>query len=207
MYFKCLDNGIFGSNSYVVWNKGSKDALLIDAGAETQSIMDVLDSQNLVLKKILLTHYHFDHIYHLNELKSLTHAPILIHKQDAPGLLDPDLNGSAHFAQAMTFCAADVLLEHNDTIEVAGLSFKILHTPGHTPGGICIVVENIIFTGDTLFKNSIGRTDLYGALPQAIVPSIREHLFPLPKEMKIYPGHGPSSTLEHETQHNPFCKL
>ncbi len=206
MNFKCLDNGIFGSNSYVIWNKGSSDAILIDAGVDPSSILDILDSHNLVLKKIILTHFHFDHIYHLNELKSLTHAEVYIHKDDAPGLRNPDLNGSFHFSGSLTFDDEVVLLNDQDTITCADLTFKIIHTPGHTLGGICLYVEDYLFSGDTLFKGSIGRTDLPGAKPSLIIPSIKQKLFTLPSQTKVYPGHGPSTTIEIEIRDNLVIK-
>jgi hydroxyacylglutathione hydrolase len=206
MYFKCLDSGIFGSNTYVIWNEGSSDALLIDAGVDPASILEILDSHNLVLKKIILTHFHFDHIYHLKELKALTHAQVYIHKDDAPGLKDPNLNGSFHFSGALSFEEEVTLLKDQDTLECAGLTFKVLHTPGHTEGGICLYVDDYVFSGDTLFKGSIGRTDLPGSKPELIIPSIKQKLFTLPPHTKVYPGHGPSSTIEIEIRDNLVIK-
>lgn len=206
MYFKCLDNGILGSNSYIIWNEGSKDALLIDTGVDSQSIMSVLDSNEITLKKIVLTHYHFDHVYYLNELKTLTNAQILIHSLDEEGLSNPNLNGSSHFSKPETFCKPDQTLEDNEIFTCANLKFKVLHTPGHTKGCICILVESSVFTGDTLFKGSMGRTDLPGAQPEKIIPSIKNKLYTLPPTTKVYPGHGGSSTIGFELKHNKVAQ-
>lgn len=202
MYFKCLDNGIFGSNSYIIWNENSQDALLIDAGVDAQSIMSVLDSNDLILKKIVLTHYHFDHVYYLNEIKNLTNAQILIHHLDKIGLSDADLNGSSHFSKPETFYKPDKTLEDNEIFTCANLEFRVIHTPGHTKGCICLLVESSVFTGDTIFKGSMGRTDLPGAQPEKIIPSIKNKLYTLPLTTRVYPGHGGSSTIDFEIKHN-----
>lgn len=206
MFLECLDNGKFGSNCYIVGNKISRDAVIIDAGVNIASVLAKLDTLKLSIKYIILTHNHFDHMFYVKEIKSATGAEVAIHKEDAPGFSNSTLNGSSQFAVPISFGEPDILLEDNSSLDVGNLHFEIIHTPGHSAGSISIKVNNIIFTGDTLFRTSIGRTDLPTSNEKAIIHSITKKLFAYPPDTIIYPGHGPSTSIDYEIKHNYVIK-
>jgi glyoxylase-like metal-dependent hydrolase (beta-lactamase superfamily II) len=152
---------------------------------------------------VVLTHGHYDHIGGLEQLKQTTGAAILIHDLDAYLLLNPIANGSLIFGRSFHTPQADKMLTDGDVIPFGNHSLKVIHTPGHTRGGICLASPGFILSGDTLFRNSVGRTDLPGSEPEKLIPSIRKKLLSLPDETKVYPGHGDSSTIGHERKRNP----
>lgn len=206
MNIECISNGLIQSNVYIVSENG--EGVLIDCGCPPAKVLEVAKSKNITLKHVILTHGHFDHIYYIDKLRDLLDVKVHIHEKDSECLSDPDMNGLAHFPLqgSYTFKAADNLLKDGDVIEWSGLSFKIIHTPGHTKGGICILVDNALFTGDTLFNESIGRTDFPGGSLDQIIKSIKEKLYSLPDDTAVYPGHGPKTTIGYEKRYNPFCK-
>ena len=152
----------------------------------------------------MLTHAHIDHICKMEEVSKETGALVAVHHLDANALTDPKYNGSTLFGLNYTFSNADILLKDGDILETGGLKYEIIHTPGHSPGGICIKVGKSIFTGDTLFRNSIGRTDLGNGDQDELINSIKNKLMIFSDEVEIYPGHGASSTIGYEREHNPF---
>lgn len=202
MFLKRIPTGMFGSNCYILGDDG--EGAVIDPGVDTGEIMRVVDEAGLAVKYIILTHAHIDHICSVDELRDRTGAKVLVHEADAPSLPDSRLNGSAMFSSRRAFREADVLLKDGDSVNLGGLKLQIIHTPGHTPGGICIKVENIVFTGDTLFRMSIGRTDLGNGDHDTLIRSITGKLFNLEDDTVVYPGHGPSSTIGYEKMRNPF---
>lgn len=202
MILKRIPTGMFGSNCYILGDGG--EGAVIDPGVDTGEIMEVVDEAGLAVKYIILTHAHIDHICSVDELRDRTGAKVLVHEADAPSLPDSWLNGSAMFGLRRTFREADVLLKDGDIVNLGGLKLQIIHTPGHTPGSICINVENIVLTGDTLFRMSIGRTDLGNGDQDALIRSITGKLFNLGDDTVIYPGHYTSSTIGYEKRHNPF---
>lgn len=175
--------GFLATNCYLLYEEDSRLAALIDPGDEAGKIINRLERLKLTLKCIIHTHGHFDHTQADSEIKKTTQAQILIHQADALmlGKVKPD-----------------ILLKSGDIIEIGKIKLKVIHTPGHTPGGICLATEEFIFTGDTLFQNAVGRTDLPGGNEENLWRSIREKLFPLSEKLLIYPGHGPSSTIGAE---------
>jgi glyoxylase-like metal-dependent hydrolase (beta-lactamase superfamily II) len=198
-----LSVGPLAANCYLIINKTDKKCVLIDPGDEPAEILKRIQSSGAKLEGIFLTHGHIDHIGALAHLS----APTFIHKDDLAFLGNNQLNLSnfLNLPFKLEKNNSDInSLEDDQVVEVAGLVFKIIHTPGHTPGSISIKFENILFTGDTLFCGSIGRTDLVYGSDTALLQSIKNKLLCFPGDTKIYPGHGPSSTLKEEKENNPY---
>lgn len=204
MLIKVFEVGPYLSNCYLVGDEATRVGMILDPGFEAQTIRSGIRSHNFAIEKIVLTHGHLDHIGAVSELKSKTGAELLIHRQDGPMLTDPRENLSAFSGENIKAPAADRLLEEGEVISVGSLKFDVLHTPGHSPGGICLHSDKLVFTGDTLFAGSIGRTDFPGSDYDTLMRSIREKLMVLPDDTTIYPGHGPKSTIGQERQFNPF---
>lgn len=199
--------GQLQTNCYIVYSENTKDCIIIDPGDEAQRILSTVDENNLKVKYIVLTHGHFDHIGAVREVQNATGALVVIHKDDASYLADGRRNLSSYIGIKQDEVKADKLLSDGDTIEVGDMVFKVIHTPGHTPGGICILKDNLLFTGDTLFDSSIGRTDFpYGSLPQ-LIESIKNKLYTLDADYVVYPGHEGKTTLDKERRHNPYVRV
>ena len=200
--------GDYQTNCYVV-RKGdaATDCVVIDTGLDGREMVTFLGNQQLEPTAVILTHGHVDHIVGLGDLRrEFPRFKVYIHKQDAGLLTDPQANLSAFSGMAFTTAAADVLLDDGDVIEEAGLTFKVIHTPGHTPGGICLYAEDagVLFAGDTLFADGVGRTDFPGGSSTQLIESIRTRLLTLPDETAVYPGHAMRTTIGREKAHNPF---
>lgn len=187
-------------NCYILGCNRTKEAVIIDPGDDYDKIKSRLEEIGVSAKYILNTHGHGDHIGANGKFG----LPVLIHKLDAPFLKNPMKNLSVTFGFTVSSPKAERLLEDKDRIEIGDLNLEVIHTPGHTPGSISIKCDDIVFTGDTLFCEGIGRTDLPYASEKDLFNSIREKLLVLPDSTKIYPGHGPDSTMGHEKEHNPF---
>jgi len=203
MILRKLELGSFGSNCYIIGDEASKEGMIIDPGDEGDVILKQVKSLGLNIKVIVLTHSHIDHIGGLEEVKKATGADIAIHQTEAPFLLKQPFRLD-FMPPTPPSPPADRLLKEGDMISIGKLKFKVLHTPGHTPGGICLVGDGIVFTGDTLFNYSIGRADFPGSDYNQEMASIRSKLMTLPDNYKVYPGHGPSSTIGVEREGNPF---
>jgi glyoxylase-like metal-dependent hydrolase (beta-lactamase superfamily II) len=204
MLIKVFEVGPYLSNCYIVGDEATQVGMIIDPGFEAETIQSGMRSSDLRIEKIVLTHGHLDHIGAVGELKSKTGAELLIHRKDAQMLTDPRENLSAFSGENIKAPRADRLLEDGEKISLGNLEFQILHTPGHSPGGISLLSDKIVFTGDTLFAGSIGRTDFPGSDYDTLMRSIREKLMVLPDDTTIYPGHGPKSTIGQERKFNPF---
>ena len=206
--------GSYQTNSYLLKvDRESEDCLIIDAGLEPRPLTDYLAQNRLNPLAILLTHGHADHIAGINTLRqNFDKIKVAVHKADAKMLTTPEENLSFLAGVSVTAGSPDIILEDETIIEFADIKLKVLHTPGHTPGGICLHCrqENLVFTGDTLFAESVGRTDLAGGNPetahQQLITSIKEKLLPLPEETTAYPGHGSQTTIAREKKYNPFLK-
>ncbi|MBI5166967.1 MAG: MBL fold metallo-hydrolase [candidate division NC10 bacterium] len=196
--------GPLENNVYLVSDRGSRKAALIDPGLESEGILQHLEQAGLQLELIINTHGHFDHIYANAFFKAKTGAKVLIHKKDLSGLRRLQDEALLFGLRAAPSPEPDRLLQEGDLIELAGFSFQVLHTPGHTPGGICLYHDGMVFVGDTLFAGSIGRTDLPGGSYEALIASVQKKLFVLPEETVVYPGHGPETTIGEEKRTNPF---
>ena len=207
MIIKMYTVGPLKTNCYVVGCEERLEAVLIDPGfssAEGRIILDQLKSMNLKLKYVINTHGHFDHILGNSLIKEETGAEILIHRKDAEMILDPEKNLSVLIGARVYSPPAEHCLEDDETISIGELAFKVMYTPGHTSGSISLLIDNILFSGDTLFAGSIGRTDLPGSSYREIIRSIREKLLVLSDDVKLYPGHGPISTIGEERRNNPY---
>ena len=200
--------GAYETNSYVLRDsETATDCLVIDTGLDAGGLMDFLDEQKLNPVAIVFTHGHVDHIGGAAALRSKFPAmKVYIHKLDAPMLTEPRANLSAITGAPFSTEPEDVSLAEHDVVERAGVELLVLHTPGHTPGGIslCSKDDGVAFVGDTLFADSVGRTDFPGGSTSQLINSIKEKLFTLPDETEVYPGHGPATTIGHEKAHNPF---
>jgi hydroxyacylglutathione hydrolase len=197
--------GEFAANCYIL-SKGGR-GIVIDPGADGEAIMAVLEEQGLQVEAIINTHGHFDHIGANGAIKAATDVPLYIHKGDELCLQDARRNLSLWAGSGSILSPlADYLLTGDEVLELAGLEVEVLHTPGHSPGSICLKVGNVLFTGDTLFAGSVGRVDFPEASGEQLMESLRNVILPLASEMTIYPGHGPASTLRTEKLHNPFLR-
>ncbi|MCC5911531.1 MAG: MBL fold metallo-hydrolase [Clostridiaceae bacterium] len=206
MFLERMAVGVYGANCYIIGDENTNEAMVIDPGGDAGEILKVLRNNEMQLKYILLTHGHGDHIGGLQELKDETDALIYIHKNDLYLLEDKDKNFSSRMGGPVIEMTTEHFLEDGDVLQLGDIELKIIHTPGHSQGGICIHVENMLFTGDTLFANSIGRTDLDGGDYQQIIQSIKEKLMGLRDDTTVFPGHGPASKIGIEKTTNPYIK-
>jgi len=201
-----MEVGNLMSNCYIVGCQDTSEAVVIDPGAEPDTILAVLEENNLKVKYIINTHGHVDHVGANEPVKKATNADILIHKEDAPLFSNSQENLSMYVGGELLLSPPERLLEEGDTITFGNITLKVIHTPGHTRGGISLHGDQVVFTGDTLFAGSIGRTDLPGGDYQQIISSIKEKILPLGDDIKVYPGHGPVSTVAREKKTNPFLQ-
>lgn len=192
------------SNSYLLVS--GEDAVLIDCAVSPVVLQKTLEEQGASLRYIILTHGHFDHIETLDEVRDMTDAKVLIHQNDAEMLPDGMKNGYCDFFHG-TFSVkpADRTVTDGDIITVGDISLKVIHTPGHSKGSMCLECDEHLFTGDTLFANNIGRSDLYGGDGRTVMESLKK-LAVMRPELEIYPGHGPASTMEREVRCNYYIR-
>ncbi len=210
MKIDCLSLGAYETNCYVLRSdEGAGDCLVVDPGMGAGRLVGFLQERQLNPVGVVLSHGHIDHIAGVALLRDeFPDIKVHIHNLDADMLTEPHINLSAMTGEYFIIEPAEFSLKEGDVIEQAGVKLSVLHTPGHTPGGICLYSkdEAIVFTDDTLFAESIGRTDFPCGSMEQLLNSIREKLFTLPDETKVYPGHGPITTIAHEKAHNPFLQ-
>lgn len=188
------------TNCYVVVDEETKEAMVIDAGGEADKIIEMLDVLEANLKYIYLTHCHGDHIGAVQELKNKKGGKLVIHRDDADGLKDKDISLTSYIGMADVILEADSRVDDGDAIHLGNLEFKVIHTPGHTRGGSSLYCkrEKLLFSGDTLFRGTWGRTDLPTSSFEEIINSITKKLLILPDETIVYPGHGKSTLIGEE---------
>ncbi len=205
MIIKSFHTGPLAVNSYVVTDEKTRKTFIVDPGGHNHNMVNYIKEDSLEVEYIILTHGHGDHLGGVPDLMEVFPAAKLVAGiHDKELLADPNLNMSNMVQGYPVSLTADRFVEDGETLNVGDLELRFLHTPGHTPGGICILVENFLFSGDTLFEQSIGRTDFPGSSYQAIVKAIREKLFVLPEETTVLPGHMGSTTIGFEKENNPF---
>ncbi len=205
MILKKLVVGPFASNCYIVGSEKTGEGMIVDPGDGARHILKSVDELGLDIKLIVLTHIHIDHIGAAREVKESTGAELAVHVDDAKSIEEQgrSLSTSLGFSYPDP-PSPDVLLNDGDSIDIGDLHFMVLHTPGHSPGGICPLGQGVVFSGDTLFNYGIGRTDLLGGSYSQLLNSISTKLMVLPDDTVVYPGHGPDSTIGAERQGNPF---
>ena len=197
--------GVCQTNCYFVYREGSSKVIFIDPADYGDQIFQAMKNNGFEVAAILLTHGHFDHIWGCSRLRQLTSAPVYAYEGEEKVLLSADLNVSAGAGRACTV-KANTLLKDGEEVTIEGMTFKLIATPGHTQGSCCYYFEeaNMLISGDTLFEESVGRTDLPTGSMSTLVRSVKDKLFVLPDDTVVYPGHGDSTTIEHEKKYNPF---
>jgi len=198
--------GSLSTNCYLLWDD-DREALLIDAGGGAGEILRYINQHDLRLRYLVNTHGHHDHIAANDAIVTATGAKLLIHTADASWLSDIKLNLAGLLAQSYNPRAADILLGDGEKITCSSIALQVIHTPGHTPGGVCLLCEGMLFSGDTLFAGSIGRSDLVGGDSELLLSSIQERLLLLDDTLQVYPGHGPATVLGEEKRSNPYIQL
>lgn len=199
--------GIISTNCYLAVNEDTKQAVVVDPAAAPARLMDHIREEGLKIEAILLTHGHFDHIMGIDGFLKEYSVPVYVHEDDLKMMEDPQWNQSAIYTAGYTFAGAAPLRD-GQTLSLAGNDFQVLHTPGHTPGGCCYYVksEGVLFSGDTLFQRSVGRTDFEGSSTKDLIRGIKEKLMVLPDDTHVYPGHMGETLIGYEKRENPFIQ-
>ena len=203
MIIQSLTVGPIQANCFILGCEQTQEAVVIDPGDEAKRILSGLQKKALTLKYIINTHGHFDHVGANKALKDMTGAPILIHREDAPMLAN--LSASAGmWGMRAEDSPPDQFIKDGDRIVFGQITLEVIHTPGHSPGGISLYTPKVVFVGDTLFAGSIGRTDFPGGDYDLLISGVRNRLFVLGDDVQVFPGHGPATTIGYEKKYNPF---
>lgn len=209
MLVRQFEVGNFSIFSYLIGDEQAKEGLFIDPSDEHDRLLQEAASHGLTIKYIVNTHHHIDHAMGNKEMVRRTGAKIIIHEADAPQLLNTERNLLEMFG-AEPSPPADILVSDGQQIQIGGIAIKVIHTPGHTPGGMCLFIDGMVFTGDSLFVGSVGRTDFPGSSYPDLERSIRTKLYTLPGDTVVFPGHNygmrPTSTIEHERRTNAVIR-
>lgn len=204
-----FDNGIFGATTYLIYDKKTLEGALIDCTCAVDEISKKIKDEKINLKYILITHGHFDHVYCLSKMKErFPEASILIHKNDLELIRNMDTQCQMAEVESIKVPCADGLIdEDTKNLKLGEYDIKIIHTKGHTKGGVCYLIDGVLFSGDTLFQDSIGRCDLWGGSLSEIEESITQKLYKLDDNTVVYPGHGASTTIGYEKRHNQYFRI
>ena len=196
--------GLLQENAYVVACEQTKEAVIIDPGAEADRIYRVITFHGFTLKLIMNTHGHLDHVGAVAEIVEKTGVPFLMHRDDLPLIEDVEHDPLQPYLLIKQPPLPTRFLEDGERITVGALEFQVLHTPGHTPGSVCFFAKRALFSGDTLFSGAVGRADLPGGNMEQLMASIQQKLLPLGDAVRVYPGHAHVTTIGFEREHNPF---
>jgi len=209
MIHEVLPVGLLQCNCSIVGDESSGEAVVIDPGDEIERVQEILTRHNLKVKYILATHAHIDHVGGIKKLQQATGAAVFMHKEDLPLYHNMAIQAALLGVRAPAVVEVDDLLKPGDVLRWGGLALEVMHTPGHSPGSVSLHLpgeHQRIFSGDTLFQGSIGRTDLWGGDDKQILRSIRDVLLPFPDQTPVYPGHGAPTTIGDERESNPFLQ-
>ena len=200
-----IPTGMLQANTYLVCDETSRLGFIVDLGGYSKELKNIIEKNDIQIQYIVLTHGHGDHIGGVQEhLRDFPDAKVVCSRAEEKMLLDPELNEAHHFGPEKVSFKPDILVDDGDTRTVGNMTMKFIMTPGHTEGGMCILIDDVLFSGDTLFCRSIGRTDLAGGDFRTIMESIKKKLFLLPDETQVLPGHMGPTTIGFEKENNPF---
>jgi glyoxylase-like metal-dependent hydrolase (beta-lactamase superfamily II) len=202
--------GLFQENCWIVGSRRRGEACVIDPGAEPEEILALARDMGVRITRVLASHAHLDHIMAARAIVEATGAPFLLHEGDVPIAENMPMAARMWLGEdVLPAPPPDAFPTHGQDIEVAGVTLRVIHTPGHTPGSLSLYAADahLLFSGDTLFRESIGRTDLPGGDSEQLLSSIRERLYALPDDTRVLPGHMQETTIAHERAHNPFVRL
>lgn len=198
--------GMVQTNCYIVTNESTKDIIIIDPGDEPEKVIEAVKEKGGNVRGILLTHGHFDHIYGVPDLRKEFHVKVYAGKEEEALLMNPAWNCSS-MGRGDISIKADEYVKDKDELHLGSFHIQVIYTPGHTKGCVCYYLEEeaALFSGDTLFFESIGRTDLPTGNSHCIIESVKEKLLPLPQQTRVYPGHGASTSIAYEKKNNPYA--
>jgi glyoxylase-like metal-dependent hydrolase (beta-lactamase superfamily II) len=204
LQYEVIVNGVFGENCYLVWDDTSGKGIFIDPGDEPERLLAAAARRRVAVEGICNTHGHIDHVGAVASIRSALHVPFALHPDEAPVLKSLPMQAAMFGLPVPAMPEVDIPLADGAAVTAGGVAGTVICTPGHTPGGVCFLFENLLFCGDTLFAGSIGRSDLPGGNGRQLITAIKERLLSLADGIIVLPGHGPSSTVGEERKTNPF---
>ncbi len=196
-------SGDFEVNCFFIYDDISKNAIIIDPGCDGQSVIDKIETLNLKPELLINTHGHFDHIFSDDKIRQKYNVNLAVHRQDLEMLKNAELNSSTVIGAPVTINNPEIIFDKDEVKETSFCKYSVIHTPGHSKGSVCVLIEDMLFAGDTVFCGSIGRTDLFGGSYEELLFSLQK-IKTLPEETKIFPGHGPFTNLKNELKNNPY---